>query len=178
MKLSIILIIASSIITIAKPLTITLEPNKEPDEAQNEEENSDYTPQLIKKFNTLLQENKELKTQFEAYEAGPKENAGGRYLGADARPLLLRQSENVDFNGEGGTKNYKQTIVLYYSFGEGFRRGMEETTGVFALFTLTGQQLYDNKNDKFILTKHTVTATFNGFQKTLNADQQENKTAE
>lgn len=59
------------------------------------------------------------------FESPSQERAGGRYLGCTATPLLLHHSEGVDFGGDGGERNYKQTLVLYYSFGEGYRGGME-----------------------------------------------------
>ena len=163
MKAVILLLLGCATIAFGTPPEISLEPNKDG--------SRDYGEQLVKKFNALLEEDKELKAQFADYEAAPKERAGGRYLGSEARPLLLHQSVDVDFRDSGGNRNYTQTVVLYYSFGEGLHKGFEETSGVFAVFHLVGHQSYDHKGgEDFELVNHTVTAKFDGFRKTLNAE--------
>jgi len=160
MKTCILLLLAGATLALGKPLEIQLRPNKDYGDR-------DYEEQLIQKFNALLEGDKDLAAQFSAFEAAPKEQAGGRYMGYKARPLLLHQFVEVDFKDSGGTQDYTQTVVLYYSFAQGFHRGMEETSGVFAVFHLVGQRLYDHED----LVKHTVTAKFDGFRRTLNAEE-------
>jgi len=95
-------------------------------------------------------------------------------MGATASTLRLHQSEQVDFGQDLGKRNYKQTVVIYYSFAEGFRKGMESTSGVFAVFELTGNQSYKNPgNDNYKLLKHSIKATFQGFRKTLHAEKKQ-----
>lgn len=164
MKTVILLLLAGATLALGKPPKIPLDPNKD--------ENCDYGEQLILKFNALLEEDKDLKAQFAVFEAAPKERAGGRYLGSQASSLLLHRFEDVDFRDDGGRRDYTQTIVLYYSFAEGFLKGIQEVSGVFALFHVVGHQSYDHKGGgDFKLVKHTVTAKFDGFRRTLNAEE-------
>lgn len=164
MKAVILLLLITAPFAFGETVEFPLDPNMD--------DSRDYGEQLVKKFNALLETNKDLKAQFAAYEAAPKERAGGRYLGAEARPLLLHQSVEVDFRSDGGRRDYTQTVVIYYSFAEGFHKGMEETTGVFAVFHLASHQAYDHEGDgDFKLVEHTVNAKFAGFRRTLNAEQ-------
>ena len=163
MKAIITLLFASIALTVAKPETeIVLKPNKEGDRK--------YGAQLIDKFNAILVTDMEQKVKFEAFEKPAKERGAGRYLGSSATPLILQESEVVDFRDIGGKRDYTQTVVLYYSFSEGFHKGTEVKSGVFAVFNLVGHQRFSYEgDDKFKLLKHTVTAEFKGFQKTIHA---------
>ena len=163
MKAVIPILLAVATFAFGEPLEFALEPN--------DDHNAEYGTQLLEKFNALLKSDMDLKARFEAFEVPPKERAGGRYLGFSGRPLLLHQSEDVDFRDDGGRRDYTRTVVLYYSFAEGFHKGMQEASGVFAVFHLVGHQSYDHGGDgEFKLAKHSVTAKFDGFHKTLNAE--------
>lgn len=74
---------------------------------------------------------------------------------------------------QGSYRNYRQTVVIHYAFDEGFHKGRESTTGVFAIFELTGKQTYEysEKTEKWEISTHEVSAQFKGFSKTLNADE-------
>ena len=163
MKATLLLLFACVSLAFGEPSEISLKPNQD--------YHKDYGEQLIEKFSSLLESDKELKAQFEKFETAPKERAGGRYMGPAVRSLLLHRSE--DLNDEGN-RNYTQKVVLYYSFREGFRKGMEETSGIFAVFQIAGHLTYAPKSsDDFEIVKHTVTAKFEGFRKTLEAEKTE-----
>jgi len=166
MKTSLLLLLLASSMAFGKPPEIVLEPDPG--------DSPDYGEQLMRKFNELLEKDEDLKKQFAVFEGPPKERAAGRYLGYSARPLLLHQYREAEFRDAGGTRDYEQTLVLYYTFGEGFHRGMEEVAGVFAVFKLEGHQTYVHKaDDSFELVKHTVSVRFTGFRKSLSADKDE-----
>ena len=153
-----------------------------PDNAEEPQiTNGDYTKQVIQKFAEVLEKSAELKKQFDAFETeavGDEEERRGRYGGVSARGIVLHESEVVDFHaraGEFSTKDYTQTIVVHYSYNEGFRRGMESSSGVFAVFELKGAMIYKyvEAKDDHELAGHKVNAIFKGFTKTLTADKKE-----
>lgn len=165
MRTYLIAIVLATSTVYADEITIELEASREPE--------PEYGGQLIAKFFGLLESNEELKTEFAKFEAGPMERAGGRYMGADASAFVLHRGEDVDFGADAGWRAYTQTLVIYYSFAEGYRKGMTADTGVFAVFEINGEENYVPKDDKFELKDATVTATFKGFTKTLEADREQ-----
>jgi hypothetical protein len=166
MKIALSLLLASVTMVFAEPqIQISLQLNKEGER--------DHSGQLIQKFNALLESNEDLKSQFAEFEKAPKERAGGRYSGYTTAPLLLHKYEDVDFGTDKGRRSYTQKLVLYYSFPEGFHRGSMVTTGVFAAFSVTGEELFGNEKENHKFVTHTVKAKFEGFRKTINADQKD-----
>lgn len=169
----------------AKGLVVDLIPDKE---AEPKHKNGDYGAQIIEQFEKLLQKkgNEALKREFEAFEdkaVGKKGvDRSGKYMGIRTNSFVLHQSENVNFYGKVGDtakREYTQTVVVYYSYHEGFRRGMEATKGVFATFEVRGNVSYEiQENDSSKLLEHKVTATFQGFSKTLLAEKPEVPPAE
>ncbi len=130
----------------------------------------DYSQQLIARFWEIVKVNDTLKKEFDAYSQLARERSGGKYMGPEVQPLVLKRSEDVNFRDSGGWRKYNQTIVLYCSFAEGYRKGMQIETGVFAVFEVKGHQTYDrNEGNGFKLKEHKVTALFKGFQTTLTA---------
>ena len=138
-----------------------------------EGEEYDYGEQLIEKFNLLLEKDSLLKEQFEELESAPKERAGGRYGGFSQSSFILHRSEDFNFGRQGSFSNYRQTVVIHYAFDEGGRKSMMSTTGVFAIFHLTGKKMYNysEKTEKWEILTHEVSAKFKEFSKTLNADE-------
>lgn len=127
---------------------------------------------MIAKFWETLDENAELKAAFEKYSKVARERSGGRYRGPEIQPLVLRKSEDVDFQDSGGWRKYAQTAALYFSFAEGLPQGRQAETGVFAVFEIEGKKTYNHKGDgDFELRDHTVSAKFSGFRTTLTAEQ-------
>jgi len=166
MKTILLLLLSFGSVALAEMPKIDLEPN------EDDTLNFDYGDQLVEKFNALLKSNDAFKALFASFEKAPKERAGGRYLGHSTTPFVLHRSVNVDFQDSGGKRGYEQTLVLYCSFTEGMRKGMQETSGVFAVFRVAGHQSFEHKGgDEFKLVAHTVTAQFEGFQQTLDAEQ-------
>ncbi|HUF62569.1 MAG TPA: hypothetical protein VMN36_10890 [Verrucomicrobiales bacterium] len=165
MKIALSLMLLSACVALGDTPTIPLTPNESVSDF-------DYGDQIVEKFNALLKSDDMLKAQFAEFESEPKERAGGKYMGASATAFVLRRSIDVDFRDDledGGKLNYRQMVVVYYSFEEGYRRGMHVTSGVFAIFDLIGQQTFKKKSvDELI--DHTVSASFKGFQTTLNAE--------
>lgn len=153
-----------------------------PDTAENPKNaNGDYTEQVIKQFEMVLTKNALLKKQFNQFETdavGDEEERGGRYMGVAARGFLMHQSEVVDFHareGELSTCDYTQTIVVYHSYNEGFRRGMESVDGIFAVFEVKGAKKFNHveASDDHKLVEHKVTATYKGFTKNLGTEKKE-----
>ncbi len=148
----------------AKELTIEL---KGIDEGRK-----DYGEQLTTKFWEMIEANEDFRKKFDSFSQAARERSGGKYMGPEIQPLILKRSEEVDFRDTGGWRKYAQTVALYCSFAEGFRKGMQVETGVFAIFEIEGEQTYDHKKgDDFELKDHKVTARFMGFQTTLTAEQ-------
>ncbi len=177
------LLIAFSLLTLlstsqAGDVVLTLKPDtaEKPKNA-----NGDYTEQVIKQFEVVLTKSAILKKQFNQFETdavGDEEERGGRYMGVAARGFLMHQSETVDFHsreGELSTCDYTQIIVVFYSYNEGFRRGMESVDGVFAIFEVKGAKKFKHveASDDHKQVEHKVTATFKGFTKTLGAEKKE-----
>ena len=166
MKMALPLLIASVTMVFAEPqIEISLELSKEGER--------NHSGQLIQKFNALLESNEDLKSQFVEFEKAPEERTGGRYSGYTTAPLLRHKYEDVDFGTDKGRRSYTQKLVLYYSFPEGFHRGSMVTTGVFAAFSVTGEELFGNEKENHKFVTHTVKAKFEGFRKTINADQKD-----
>lgn len=157
------LILLSSSILVAEPLTLKLD--------YNENEEGNYSKQIQSAFTKLLVSNSNLAKEFTKFEAPPPEDARGRYSGEPTiRAIVISEDEHVNFRDSGGTKVFKKMIALYYRFDEGMHRGRETSSGFFAIFTVNGNLTYLHlKNDEFKLTKANVVAQFNGFNRTLTA---------
>lgn len=161
--LSFVLMLANGLAS-GEPVTLKLEPHADL-------ENEDYRDQIVDKFGALLKSDKALEARFSKFEAGPKKRAGGRYGGAEASSFVMRRSWAADFHEsreDGGEYTFTQTVVVCYSFREGYRRGMDVTFGVFAIFDLSGRQIFKKGGDHEIQT-HRVTAKFREFQTQLEA---------
>lgn len=131
-----------------------------------------YGEQLTAKFIEMIEVNQDLKKKFASFSHAARQRSGGRYMGPEIQPLVLKRSEEVDFRNTSGWRKYEQTIALYCSFAEGFRKGMQVETGIFAVFEIEGKQTYNHKkDDDFDLKGHKVTAHFKGFKTTLTAEQ-------
>lgn len=165
-------------LSLAQDVVIKLTPDKN-NEPKNR--NGDYEQQIIDKFEQVLKKNAKLRQQFEKFEndAVGKEDGdrSGRYMGISTRHFVLFESEDVNFSvgvGEVATREYTQTVVVYYSYQEGYRKGMEAINGVFATFVVKGKERYEmQKDDKSKLLDKNITATFKGFSKTLTAEKPE-----
>jgi hypothetical protein len=126
----------------------------------------DYGPQLIEKFTKLLTTDENLKKSFAKYEM--INERGGRYNGSTSQYLVLRSSSVHDLQESGGMTDYKQTVVIYYTFPEGLHGGREMKDGVFAVFEISGKATFTHKEgDSYELLAQESSARFLGFRKSI-----------
>lgn len=158
-----LLLLLTSLTLVAEPIILTLE--------HKDYQTDDYASQIEAAFAKVLAADVNLTREFVSYESPPEEEASGRYSSDPVvAPILLSESEEVEFRGDGGTRNFERTIALYYRFDEGMRRGVFTRSGFFALFTVKGELTYLNSgDDNFELDGATVTAEFERFSRELKA---------
>ncbi len=163
--------IAATILLSAVPFLGAAEVKFELDPVDTEEMN--YGPQLVEAFGKLLEADSALRDQFHPFSSEARERSGGKYMGPRAISFTPHRGESVEFAEKGGTREYWQTVVIYFSFEEGFRKGMEGVTGVFAVFELKGNVEHGPfENGDHAVLRHTVEARFEGFRDSLSANRE------
>lgn len=146
----------------AEPLTLKLE--------YENDESSDYSAQIMEAFGKLLLEDEALAKEFAMFEMAPEEEKRGSYL-ADptVTPLLLSKSQSQEDGAKEQTYGFTRTVALYYRFDDGVTGGMYARSGFFALFSVTGKEVFRNtEGNTFERSSATVTAEFHGFSRGVN----------
>ena len=157
------LLLLSGYAIAAEPRTLTLQ--------YKAGENDDYPAQIQSAFTKLLIADRSLAADFAMMEDAPQPSEAGRYQASPIIvPIVISEGEHVDLGAAGGRKEFEKKIALYYRFEQGMHRGRETHSGFFALFTVSGKLTYgDSADSASELIESAVTATFQGFSRTLKA---------
>jgi hypothetical protein len=164
-------VLSSLVMAMAVPAVRSAEPPSLKLEYQEEAEdsNDEFPKQIQTAFAKLLEADPELAKKFKEFEAPPVRAGLGKYSGQpEVFPVILYRDRYAHFGSDGGQRSFDMKVALFYRFDNGHTRGMATTSGFFALFSIDGKVTYKiTADEKFEISGSEVTATFEGFSRTL-----------